>query len=495
MLSQQLAFCAFLAASTVAFAGEVFLPVAGSAGFFRSDVRIFNPSQTKDIQVRAYYLSSGNINNSNVQSITITIPRRQMAIYNDVVSSLFHASGLGGIRLTSSDVFIATERVYATSTTACTGAVNPCTLGQFVNGIDSASALMSGILLQLSAPTGFASASRTNIGAVNTVNDVNSVTWRVYDRNNALVGAPKQVQMPPYAVMAPGDIRSFGANIPAAADLSDAWVSFVADHPIAAYASVVDNGSTDQTCVPAIADTDPPTSTVPPALNFTGTFSGRSCPGSSQCEIGTSFNSTLNLTQTGNTISGNGSIFYEVLQPAAAVLVTGSVSGTTLTLKLSDNGGGCPRQFDHVVTASTLDSISGTYVKRGGCNVTTVSGTFALIRKTVTGPAVLVNGQAVSNIAVGTGGSVAYTIRLPADRSNLTVVTSGGTGDVDLYLKRGAQPTPTSYDYRSNGPDTNENVSVSANIYDLEDVLAGDWYITVYGYSASTGIVLKATYY
>jgi hypothetical protein len=494
---RQLFFCGLLTVAGVTRAHDVFLPVAGSAGVFRSDVRIFNPSQTKDIEVRGYYLATGNVSNANVSSIAITVPRRRMAIYNDVVASLFHSSGLGGIRLTSSDDFVVTERVYATSTTACSGAVNPCTLGQFVQGIDSSMALTGGVLLQLSAPTNGVPASRTNIGVVNTTGQTATVTWRVYDRNNTLTGTPKVIQMPAYAVLAPSDLRTFGTTIPASADLSDAWLSFVSDQPLVAYASVVDNGSTDQTCIPAVADSDPPSGDVAPPVNFTGTFSGRTCAGTSfPCEIGSTVNSTLNLTQTGSTISGNGSIFYESLQPAAAVLITGSVNGSTLTLKLTDNGGGCPRQFDHVVTASTLNAISGAYVKRGGCNATTVSGTFALARVTApSGPVVLVNGQARSGISLGAGASAAYTIHVPGDRDNLTIETFGGSGDVDLYLRRGSQPTPTSYTYSSNGASTIEKISINSDIFDLEDVLAGDWYITVYGYASSSGVSVKATYH
>ncbi|HEV7766554.1 MAG TPA: hypothetical protein VGQ76_16250 [Thermoanaerobaculia bacterium] len=177
-----------------------------------------------------------------------------MAIYNDVVSSLFHSTGLGGVRLTSADEFVATERVYATSFSVCAGLVNPCTLGQFVPGVDSGSALTSGVLIQLNSPSGTTPASRTNIGVQNPTNLTANVVWRAYDRNNALVGAAKTITMPPYAVIAPGDIRTFGTAIPAGADLSEAWASFTSDRAIVAYASVVDNGSTDQTFIPAVRD-------------------------------------------------------------------------------------------------------------------------------------------------------------------------------------------------------------------------------------------------
>ncbi len=479
-------------------AKEVFLPISGSAGVFRSDVRIFNPSQTKNIQIQAYYLPVGNTSNASVSPTTITVPKRQMVVYNDVVSSLFHSNGLGGIRLTSPDDFVATERVYATSNSACSGAVNPCTLGQFVNGLDSTRALTSGILIQLNSPSGAAPASRTNIGAQNPSSATANVVWRVYDRSNVLVGSAKSIAMPPYAVISPSDIRSFGTAIPAGADLSEAWVSFTSDRPIVAYASVVDNGSTDQTYIPAAEDPDPVINALPPATSLTGTFSGRACPGDQQCEVGSSANAntSITITQTGNTISGYGNIFYEYLHPETRVSIEGVLNGSSLTLKMTDLGGGCYNLvFTHTITSFTNDFIAGNYIKRGGCNQTTITGSFALARRAPAGPTVLTNGQTVSNISVAAGAWAHFVLKnVPAGKSRLTITSAGGSGDVDLYVKRESQPTVNSYEYRSNGASNNESVTVTKGIYDLEDVIAGNWYISLYGYVSSTGISLTVGY-
>jgi hypothetical protein len=110
-------------------------------------------------------------------------------------------------------------------------------------------------------------------------------------------------------------------------------------------------------------------------LNLTGTFSGRATASN-----GISGPMSLILTQTGSSISGNGTTFYEYQWPATAVLATGTVSGSTVTLTLAYNGGSCPITFTHAVTAATNSSIAGTYAKAGGCNNTTITGTFAVIR-------------------------------------------------------------------------------------------------------------------
>jgi hypothetical protein len=348
---RRMALVAVLALISTPLSGkEVFVAIAGSVSVFRSDVRVFNPSQTKAIQLQAYYLPAGNVDNSAVQATTITVPRRQMAVYNDVVSSLFHASGIGGIRFVSSDEFVVTERIYATSSTACSGPVNPCTLGQFVNGVDSTSGLRNGVLLQLTSPSGPTPASRTNIGVQNPNNAIANVVWRVYDRNNALVGTSKAIAMPPYAVISPSDIRTFGTSIPNGADLSEAWVSFSSDRAVVAYASVVDNGSTDQTYVPAAVDPDPlPPTTPSPGLNLTGTFIGTDSHGSM----------TLVLAQTGTSLSGHGTASLPYPYPELNFILTGTVNGTTVTLAMQSNGGCYYDCLGESVTSATNDRIEG----------------------------------------------------------------------------------------------------------------------------------------
>jgi plastocyanin len=225
--------------ATLGFPKDVFLSIGGSVGAFRTDMRIFNPSSTKDIQVQAYLLPLG-ADNSGVQPKTITVPKRQQMVFDDIVSSLFQASGLAAIRLSSADDFVATQRIYAGTSAG--------TLGQFVGGIDAASAKKNGVMLQLKVNGAF----RTNYGAVNPNNATANVTWRLYDANNALVSTFNDT-LQPYGVKGPTALA--GSN------LSDAWLSYTSDQPIVAYVSVVDNGTTDPTYVPAFEDSGAPSST------------------------------------------------------------------------------------------------------------------------------------------------------------------------------------------------------------------------------------------
>ena len=250
-------------------AKEIWLSIGGTTanGSFKTDARIFNPSTTKDIQIQAWYLpatAAPGQDNSPVQPISITVTKRQMVVYNDVVTSLFHSSGIGGIRLKSDDDFIATQRIYAVAPNG--------SLGQFVGGVDATSAKAKGVIIQLAASGAF----RTNVGAANPNAAAANVTWRLYDKNNALVGAAKTMTLPPYAVIAPAGLTGFADTSlsGAGADLSDAWLSYTSDKPIVAYGSVIDNGTTDPTYIPASEDTGITTVTTPGAKVFVVTERG-----------------------------------------------------------------------------------------------------------------------------------------------------------------------------------------------------------------------------
>lgn len=238
--------------SSAASAKEIWLSIGGTTagGTFRTDARIFNPSTTKDIQIQAFYLPVGNVDNSAVQALPpITVLKRQQLVYNDVVTSLFHSSGLGAIRLKSDDDFIATQKIYAVTTAG--------TLGQFVAGVDSSSARSKGVLIQLqnSGGSGQTGTFRTNVGAANPNATAATVTWRLYDKNNVLVGKEHVIVMPPFGVIAPGGLSGYAEDVPPTADLSDSWLSYSSDKPIVAYGSVIDNGTTDPTYIPAAEDT------------------------------------------------------------------------------------------------------------------------------------------------------------------------------------------------------------------------------------------------
>lgn len=231
-------------------AKDVYLSIGGSTGNFRTDARIFNPSFDKDITITARYLPTGNVDNAAVATKTITVAKRTMAVYNDVVQSLFGGgAALGAVRLTSDDDFVASQRIYADESA---GPQNG-TLGQYVPGLDVTTALKKGVLVQLrqNGSRGAKGTFRTNIGMVNPNASVANVNFKLYDRSNSLAGT-NTLTLQPFGAFFPAALNGFFGNPDR--DLSDAWFAFDSDVPVFVYASVLDNGSEDPTFIPATAD-------------------------------------------------------------------------------------------------------------------------------------------------------------------------------------------------------------------------------------------------
>ncbi len=268
-MKRALLLCALMSVAVSAFGKDAFLVIGGSVSNFRTDMRIFNPSTTKDIQIQATLLPvnvgvSNPADNRLAQPVTINVPRRQMVTYDDVVKSLFNAGTLGAIHLKSADDFVATQRIYALQTASSACQIEG-TLGQFVPAADFSSAKTAGVLIQLKSNTSF----RTNVGLVNPNVATATVTWRLYDKNNALVSTGSPMVIAPLGVVGPTSIATTVFFTPGSADLSDAWVSFTSDQPVLAYASVVDNGTSDPTFIAMAEDTGSP---PPPATPQTKTY-------------------------------------------------------------------------------------------------------------------------------------------------------------------------------------------------------------------------------
>ncbi|CAH9050667.1 hypothetical protein PSECIP111951_00238 [Pseudoalteromonas holothuriae] len=88
-----------------------------------------------------------------------------------------------------------------------------------------------------------------------------------------------------------------------------------------------------------------------------------------------------------------------------------------------------------------------------------------------------------SNLNVSRGDWVRFEQGLDAGYANLTVAISGGTGDVDLYVKHASDVSDTIHDCR---PYKNGNVESCS----FDSPESGTWYIGLKGYSNSSGVTL-----
>jgi len=90
-----------------------------------------------------------------------------------------------------------------------------------------------------------------------------------------------------------------------------------------------------------------------------------------------------------------------------------------------------------------------------------------------------------TNLRASKGQWVDITINVPVNTASFTVNTSGGTGDMDLYIKAGSYATETSYQCKSTTPTSTETCTIS-------NPTAGTWYLSLYAYSTFSGVSLTA---
>ena len=99
----------------------------------------------------------------------------------------------------------------------------------------------------------------------------------------------------------------------------------------------------------------------------------------------------------------------------------------------------------------------------------------------------LENGVAKSNLSGTKGSETRFTMTVPAGASNLQFVTSGGSGDADLYVRFGAAPTSSTYDCRPWKGGNNETCTIS-------NIQTGIYHVMLSGYSAYSGVSLTGSF-
>lgn len=100
---------------------------------------------------------------------------------------------------------------------------------------------------------------------------------------------------------------------------------------------------------------------------------------------------------------------------------------------------------------------------------------------------VLQNGVAKTNLSGALRSTEFYTIEVPAGATDLSFRMSGGSGDADLYVRFGAQPTTSTYDCRPYRNGNSETCNVS-------NVRAGTYHVMIRAYSAYSGVNLLASF-
>ena len=201
--------------------------------------------------------------------------------------------------------------------------------------------------------------------------------------------------------------------------------------------------------------------------------------------------------QTGLSGAASSDTFYTMTVPSGASNVTFTMSGGTGDADLYVRSGSKP-------TTSTYDCrpykggnseecsidnpTAGTYhvMVRGYSTYSGVSLVGNLTTSGNTGNP-QAGGGTVSDISANAGQWKHYTLDVPAGMASFTVTTSGGSGDADLFVKFGSQPTSSSYDCR---PYKNGNAETCT----FSNPQAGTWHMSVNAYKTFAGLTLDAQY-
>jgi len=209
--------------------------VTGAGGtIFRSNFVLSNRGSTA-VNVNVALTRRGESAPSS--NVNITVPANSTRFINDLLQETFNTQAVGTLRITSDGPIVAWARTFSDR-----GAAG--TLGQFIPGFGTEDLIgpRGAILQGLSENPGF----RTNMGLINTTSTAVTVTVAVW-RNDGTKVAEKGYGL------GGGQAISVGQVIKdiAATELADAYLTITPSvgGAIYAWASFVDNVSTDQTFV------------------------------------------------------------------------------------------------------------------------------------------------------------------------------------------------------------------------------------------------------
>jgi hypothetical protein len=186
-----------------------------------------------------------------------------------------------------------------------------------------------------------------------------------------------------------------------------------------------------------------------------------------------------------------------VVSASAASVPVGSTVRVSATAKNSRGGDLTQRRItwsssDESIATVREDGMFGTAVvtglRPGTVTITAESeGTRGTIVITVgTGITTLTSGVTLAGRSGAKDSRTFYQILVPVGAGRLTVTTSGGPGDADLSVGRGATPETMTPVCRSRGSTNNETCVV-------DSPAAGTWYIEVVGFAAYSGMSITAT--
>ena len=202
---------------------------------------------------------------------------------------------------------------------------------------------------------------------------------------------------------------------------------------------------------------------------------------------------TNGVAQTNLSASTGGELQYTLDVPAGASNLSFQIAGGSGDADLYVRYGSAP-------TTSSYDCRPYLNGNNETCNISNVqAGTYYVMVRAYSSFSGLsltgsfdegssgggATGWTESNLSGASGSWQHFTLNVNSGMASLEVLMSGGSGDGDLYVRYGSQPTTSSYNCRPYRYGNNETCSIN-------NPQAGTWYISIRGYSSYSGVTLQA---
>ena len=191
--------------------------------------------------------------------------------------------------------------------------------------------------------------------------------------------------------------------------------------------------------------------------------------------------------------------FYTLEVPAGATDLSFTTSGGSgdadlyvkFGSKPSLNTSDCKSTSSGNTESCTINNVqAGTYhvMVEAWSAISGVSLTGSFTPDSTTNPndTVLENGVTKSNVGASAGSDIVFTMEVPAGASDINFITSGGSGDADMYVKFGSAPTDSNYDCRPYKNGNSESCEVTSS--------GGTYYVRLKAYSTFAGLSLTGSY-
>ncbi len=184
-------------------------------------------------------------------------------------------------------------------------------------------------------------------------------------------------------------------------------------------------------------------------------------------------NATTPLTISCSASDSDGISELDLLFDASILKTCAGTASCSFTYAASVTNG------THAISCTARDNDGHSITRTNSVNVSNGGGGG--------GTTDLQNDVPVGNVVGAMSSQRYFRLAVPTGATSLEVTLAGGSGDADLYVRRGQQPTTSTYDCRS-------TTSTNSEICTIPSPAGGDWYFMVYGYHDFNGVTIKARY-